>query len=242
MRHRHLSENSCPASQLPLTRRALDFTASQHSRLEVRRQSSQPLSMGCMSTSTERPDKQRSTLSHHAVFCLHAGGAFSGDSLTASATSAPALDADGPIEKDFSVGTFVTGILYGLQPDALFVIVPALTLPTKLAAAGYCLMFVLGTVGAMGGYTAVIGAHGALPLLRTCHLVICLWHGQWRVSLRCKRSRCMPFDSVVRLAGACSKAIKDRNPWLTTNLNALASAIAVGIGATMLATEWGLKF
>ena len=70
---------------------------------------------------------------------------------------------DGAVEKDFSVGTFITGVLYGLQPDALFVIVPALTLPTKLAAAGYCLMFVLGTVGAMGGYTAVIGAQPAHP-------------------------------------------------------------------------------
>lgn len=43
------------------------------------------------------------------------------------------------------------------QPDALFVIVPALALPTKLAAAAYILMFVLGTVAAMGAYTGVIG-------------------------------------------------------------------------------------
>ncbi len=56
-----------------------------------------------------------------------------------------------------SVGIFVTGIVYGLQPDALFVIIPALTLPTKLAAAAYTLMFVFGTCAAMGGYTAVIG-------------------------------------------------------------------------------------
>lgn len=44
-----------------------------------------------------------------------------------------------------------------LQPDALFVIVPALALPTKLAAASYILMFVLGTVAAMGAYTGAIG-------------------------------------------------------------------------------------
>ena len=43
------------------------------------------------------------------------------------------------------------------QPDALFVIVPALTLPTQLAATAYIFMFVLGTVAAMGGYTAIIG-------------------------------------------------------------------------------------
>lgn len=36
-------------------------------------------------------------------------------------------------------------------------IVPALALPTKLAAAAYILMFVLGTVAAMGAYTGVIG-------------------------------------------------------------------------------------
>lgn len=48
-----------------------------------------------------------------------------------------------------------------VQPDALFVIVPALALPTKLAATAYILMFVLGTVAAMGAYTGVIGATSA---------------------------------------------------------------------------------
>lgn len=55
------------------------------------------------------------------------------------------------------LGTYATGIVYGLQPDALFVVIPALALPTKLAAVAYCTMFVLGTVTAMGGYTLVIG-------------------------------------------------------------------------------------
>lgn len=44
------------------------------------------------------------------------------------------------------------------QPDALFVIVPALALPTKLAAVAYIVTFVVGTVTAMGGYAALIGA------------------------------------------------------------------------------------
>ncbi|KAI3431755.1 hypothetical protein D9Q98_004797 [Chlorella vulgaris] len=61
----------------------------------------------------------------------------------------------------FGLATFATGIVYGLQPDALFVIVPALALPTKLAAAAYILMFVFGTVAAMGAYTGVIGATSA---------------------------------------------------------------------------------
>lgn len=49
------------------------------------------------------------------------------------------------------------GVLYGLQPDALFVIIPALTLPTRIATLAYILLFVFGTVIAMGGYTFVIG-------------------------------------------------------------------------------------
>lgn len=44
------------------------------------------------------------------------------------------------------------------QPDALFVVIPALALPTKLAATAYMATFVVGTMAAMGGYTAVIGA------------------------------------------------------------------------------------
>lgn len=63
--------------------------------------------------------------------------------------------------RGFGLATFATGIVYGLQPDALFVIVPALALPTKLAATAYILMFVAGTVAAMGAYTGIIGATSA---------------------------------------------------------------------------------
>lgn len=59
--------------------------------------------------------------------------------------------------KGFSIWTLATGIVYGLQPDALFVVIPALALPTKLAAAAYMTMFVVGTVTGMGSYTAFIG-------------------------------------------------------------------------------------
>ena len=61
-------------------------------------------------------------------------------------------------KKSFGLATFATGIIYGLQPDALFVIIPALALPTKLAAIAYILMFVFGTVAAMGAYAGLIGA------------------------------------------------------------------------------------
>jgi hypothetical protein len=69
-----------------------------------------------------------------------------------------------------SLSTLFTGIIFGLQPDALFVIVPALALPTKLAALAYILMFVFGTVAAMGSYTAFIGAHAGMSE----------WRREWR--------------------------------------------------------------
>lgn len=67
--------------------------------------------------------------------------------------------------------TLFTGIVFGLQPDALFVIVPALALPTKLAATAYILMFVFGTVAAMGSYTAFIGMQTCIHLQQ---LALCL--------------------------------------------------------------------
>jgi cytochrome c biogenesis protein CcdA len=63
----------------------------------------------------------------------------------------------GRSESRIAAATFATGILYGLQPDALFVIIPALALPTHAAAFAFCAMFVIGTVLAMGGYTLFIG-------------------------------------------------------------------------------------
>lgn len=56
-----------------------------------------------------------------------------------------------------AAATFGTGVLHGLQPDSLFVIIPALALPSSLAAFAYCSMFVIGTVLAMGGYTLFLG-------------------------------------------------------------------------------------
>lgn len=56
--------------------------------------------------------------------------------------------------------TFATGLVYGLQPDALIMILPALALPSRLAGAAYLGMFLLGTVVAMGSYTAFIGSCG----------------------------------------------------------------------------------
>ncbi|GLJ25217.1 hypothetical protein SUGI_0482460 [Cryptomeria japonica] len=54
--------------------------------------------------------------------------------------------------------TFATGIIHGLQPDALMMILPALALPSRLAGAAFLCMFLFGTVLAMSCYTVFIGS------------------------------------------------------------------------------------
>lgn len=54
--------------------------------------------------------------------------------------------------------TFATGIVHGLQPDALMMILPALALPSRLAGAAFLSMFLFGTVLAMSCYTVFIGS------------------------------------------------------------------------------------
>lgn len=87
---------------------------------------------------------------------LHAAGADGGTVAASSSSSSFQQQAK------MGLATYATGIVYGLQPDALFVVIPALALPTKLAAVAYCSMFVFGTVAAMGGYTLVIGTTSAV--------------------------------------------------------------------------------
>eukprot|EP00897_Mesotaenium_endlicherianum_P004018 jgi/Mesen1/3644/ME000020S03173 len=72
--------------------------------------------------------------------------------------SAGAGGRGGGSKRAFGVATFVTGIVHGLQPDALLIILPALALPSKAAGAAFLAMFLLGTVVAMGSYTAFIGS------------------------------------------------------------------------------------
>jgi sulfite exporter TauE/SafE len=54
--------------------------------------------------------------------------------------------------------TFATGVVYGLQPDALLVILPALALPSRATGAAFLVMFLLGTILAMGSYTLFISS------------------------------------------------------------------------------------
>ncbi|KAL6531898.1 Chloroplast protein FOR GROWTH AND FERTILITY 2 [Orobanche minor] len=61
-------------------------------------------------------------------------------------------------KKKIGLATFGTGIIHGLQPDALMIILPALALPSRLAGAAFLVMFLVGTVIAMGSYTVFIGS------------------------------------------------------------------------------------
>ncbi|XP_078440019.1 chloroplast protein FOR GROWTH AND FERTILITY 2-like [Wolffia australiana] len=61
-------------------------------------------------------------------------------------------------KKKIGFATFATGIVHGLQPDALMMVLPALALPSRLAGAAFLAMFLLGTVVAMGSYTVFLGS------------------------------------------------------------------------------------
>merc|ERR1712118_56484 len=63
----------------------------------------------------------------------------------------------GKVFSKFSLATFGTGFLHGLSPDAIFPILPAITMNTKACAFAFVLAFLLGTVGSMASYTAFIG-------------------------------------------------------------------------------------
>lgn len=60
--------------------------------------------------------------------------------------------------KKLGFATFATGVVHGLQPDALMIVLPALALPSRVAGAAFLLMFLVGTVISMGSYTAFIGS------------------------------------------------------------------------------------
>ena len=69
-----------------------------------------------------------------------------------------ALDNPAVGKKKVGFATFATGIIHGLQPDALMMVLPALALPSRLAGALFLVTFLVGTVVAMGSYTVFIGS------------------------------------------------------------------------------------
>ncbi|KAL5055624.1 hypothetical protein RYX36_036306 [Vicia faba] len=80
----------------------------------------------------------------------------------ASEVSTPivAVGLDNPVVGNKKIGfaTFATGIVHGLQPDALMMVLPALALPSRISGAAFLIMFLFGTVVAMGSYTVFIGS------------------------------------------------------------------------------------
>lgn len=64
----------------------------------------------------------------------------------------------GKKKKKIGFATFATGIVHGLQPDALMMVLPALALPSRLAGAVFLGMFLVGTVISMGSYTVFMGS------------------------------------------------------------------------------------
>eukprot|EP00250_Pteridium_aquilinum_P004755 c14954_g1_i1 orf=478-1587(-) len=79
------------------------------------------------------------------------GGAFATNSL-------PHMEPLNGVRRKTGFATFATGIVHGLQPDALIMILPALALPSRFAGAAFLSMFLLGTILSMSGYTAFIGS------------------------------------------------------------------------------------
>uniref|UniRef100_A0ACD5XWQ6 Uncharacterized protein n=1 Tax=Avena sativa TaxID=4498 RepID=A0ACD5XWQ6_AVESA len=68
-----------------------------------------------------------------------------------------ALMSSGGKKKEINFATFATGIVHGLQPDALMIILPALAMPSRAAGAAFLGMFLVGTVMSMASYTVLIG-------------------------------------------------------------------------------------
>uniref|UniRef100_A0A0E0K8Z0 Uncharacterized protein n=1 Tax=Oryza punctata TaxID=4537 RepID=A0A0E0K8Z0_ORYPU len=73
-------------------------------------------------------------------------------------SSEPLQTPAAPRKKKVGFATFATGVVHGLQPDALLMVLPALALPSRFAGAAFLGMFLMGTVFSMGSYTAFVGS------------------------------------------------------------------------------------
>lgn len=76
-----------------------------------------------------------------------------GSGASAAAEEARRRRQDG----SFLSWTYITGTIHGLQPDALLLLLPAFALP-RMQAIAFLATFFVGTIVAMGTYTACLGA------------------------------------------------------------------------------------
>ena len=74
-----------------------------------------------------------------------------------SGASAEAEEARRRQDGSFLSWTYITGTIHGLQPDALLLLLPAFALP-RMQAIAFLGTFFVGTIVAMGTYTACLGA------------------------------------------------------------------------------------
>lgn len=81
-----------------------------------------------------------------------------GVDTSSMSSNEPLQPASAPRKKKVGFATFATGIVHGLQPDALLMVLPALALPSRFAGAAFLGMFLVGTVFSMGSYTAFVGS------------------------------------------------------------------------------------
>ena len=160
----------------------------------------------------------------YETWAEHTGGGEEEAGTAAAATAAaPAASSSSPASSSkpatlttraiSGAWTLAAGIVYGLQPDALFVIIPALALPTRAAAGAYILTFVIGTVAAMGGYAAAIGATS--------------------------RALIEGSGGGGGADGDDGGAAARRR---TARLSGAASLVALGVGCAVLASSWGVPW
>ena len=91
---------------------------------------------------------------------LHSHSHSDSDSDSHSHSHASSSSSDGAPQRggaNFLSWTYLTGTIHGLQPDALLLLLPAFALP-RLQAIAFLGTFFVGTIVAMGTYTACLGA------------------------------------------------------------------------------------
>ncbi|CAI9764328.1 unnamed protein product [Fraxinus pennsylvanica] len=136
-------------------------------------------------------------------------------------------------KKKIGFATFATGIVHGLQPDALVMILPALALPSRLAGAAFFSMFLVGTVIAMGSYTVFLCSCSQALKDRVPRITEKL---TWASSLIA-----IAVGLAILISQACHciliQALKDRVPRITEKLTWASSLIAIAVGLAILISQ-----